>query len=140
MSYEQGTQGTVLCASVTRSYLSWPSRLVAVPVFAFREAAVRRIRLTRNLSPSFRFMWEHTVDIILLEYPPIEPGDHMGYEPPSKNTARIVSRVADIAELVGQLTIFDGLDPDPTLRRENQIRTRGDAHPPKPATLLRRPA
>jgi Fic family protein len=34
-----------------------------------------------------------------------------------------VSRVADIAELVGQVTLFDGLDPNPTLRRENQIRT-----------------
>lgn len=46
----------------------------------------------------------------------------MGYKPPFQNTARIVNLVADVAELVSQVTIFDGLDPNPTLRRENQIR------------------
>ncbi len=47
----------------------------------------------------------------------------MEYQPPYSNTAQIVSLVADIAEMVGQVTIFEGLDPNPTLRRENQIRT-----------------
>ena len=47
----------------------------------------------------------------------------MSYTPPFSNSATVVSLVAEIAELVGQVTIFDGLDPNPTLRRENQIRT-----------------
>ena len=47
----------------------------------------------------------------------------MGYQPPFENSAKVVSLVADIAELVGQVTIFEGLDPNPTLRRENRIRT-----------------
>ena len=47
----------------------------------------------------------------------------MSYTPTFSNSATVVSLVAEIAELVGQVTIFDGLDPNPTLRRENQIRT-----------------
>jgi len=34
-----------------------------------------------------------------------------------------VSLVAEVSELVGQVTVFDGLNPNPMLRRENQIRT-----------------
>lgn len=45
------------------------------------------------------------------------------YAPPFDYTARIVSLVAEVSELVGQVTVFDGLDPNPVLRRENQIRT-----------------
>ncbi len=45
------------------------------------------------------------------------------YVPPFKYNARIVSLVAEVSELVGQVTVFDGLDPNPVLRRENQIRT-----------------
>ena len=47
----------------------------------------------------------------------------MSYTPPFQNTARIVSLVSEASELVGQVTVFDGLNPNPTLRRENQIRT-----------------
>lgn len=45
------------------------------------------------------------------------------YIPPFEYNARIVTLVAEVSELVGQVTVFDGLDPNPVLRRENQIRT-----------------
>lgn len=45
------------------------------------------------------------------------------YTPPFEYTPRIVSLVAEVSELVGKVTVFDGLDPNPVLRRENQIRT-----------------
>lgn len=35
-------------------------------------------------------------------------GGHVEYQPPYSNTAQIVSLVADIAEMVGQVTIFEG--------------------------------
>lgn len=47
----------------------------------------------------------------------------MAYEPPFRNSAKVVSLVAEVSELVGQVTVFDGLDPNPTLRRRNQIQT-----------------
>lgn len=45
------------------------------------------------------------------------------YVPPFDYTAPIVSLVSQISELVGKVTVLDGLDPNPVLRRENQIRT-----------------
>ncbi len=47
----------------------------------------------------------------------------MSYVPPFENSAKVVRLVSEVSELVGQVTVFDGLDPNPTLRRENQIRT-----------------
>ena len=47
----------------------------------------------------------------------------MSYIPPFENSAKIVNLVAEVSELVGQVTIFDGLDPNPMLRRESQIKT-----------------
>ncbi|MBR3314868.1 MAG: Fic family protein [Atopobiaceae bacterium] len=47
----------------------------------------------------------------------------MSYTPPFENSARVVSLVSEVSELVGQVSVFDGLDPNPTLRRENRIRT-----------------
>ena len=47
----------------------------------------------------------------------------VSYTPPFRNTARVVSLVSEVSELVGQLTVFDGLNPNPMLRRENQVRT-----------------
>lgn len=47
----------------------------------------------------------------------------MSYTPPFENSTKVVHLVAEVSELVGQVSIFDGLDPNPTLRRENQIRT-----------------
>lgn len=47
----------------------------------------------------------------------------MSYTPPFENSAKVVSLVSEVSELVGQVTVFDGLNPNPTLRRENQIRT-----------------
>ena len=45
------------------------------------------------------------------------------YVPPFEYSALIVNRVAEVSELVGRITVFDGLDPNPVLRRENRIRT-----------------
>lgn len=41
------------------------------------------------------------------------------YIPPFEYNARNVSLVAEVSELVGRVTVFDGLDPNPVLRREN---------------------
>lgn len=46
-----------------------------------------------------------------------------GYVPPFEYTASLVSLVSEVSELVGKATVFDGLDPNPVLRRKNQIRT-----------------
>lgn len=47
----------------------------------------------------------------------------MSYTPPFTNSAKVVGLIAEVSELVGQVTAFDGLDPNPQLRRDNQIRT-----------------
>lgn len=47
----------------------------------------------------------------------------ISYVPPFEYTASIVSLVAEVSELVGKVTVFDGLDPNPVLRRANRIRT-----------------
>lgn len=46
----------------------------------------------------------------------------MSYVPLFKNSAQVVNLVAEVSELVGQVGVVDDVDPNPTLRRENQIR------------------
>ena len=40
----------------------------------------------------------------------------MGYTPPFRNSARVVSLVSEVSELVGQVKTFDDLNPNPTKR------------------------
>jgi len=47
----------------------------------------------------------------------------MAYASLFEYTSSIVSLVAEASELVGQMPVFEGLDPNLVLRRENQIRT-----------------
>ena len=44
-------------------------------------------------------------------------------KPPFEITNQIIDYVAEIAELVGRLTVFSPLSTSPTLRRANRIRT-----------------
>ena len=44
-------------------------------------------------------------------------------KPPFEITNQIIDRVAEIAELVGRLTVSSPLSSNPTLRRANRIRT-----------------
>ena len=44
-------------------------------------------------------------------------------KPPFEITNQIIDYVAEIAELVGRLTVFSPLSASPTLRRANRIRT-----------------
>ena len=43
-------------------------------------------------------------------------------KPPFEITNQIIDYVAEIAELVGRLTVFSPLSTSPTLRRANRIR------------------
>lgn len=47
----------------------------------------------------------------------------MACVPSFQNSARIISLVSEVSELVGRVSVFDRLFPNPTLRRENRIRT-----------------
>ena len=47
----------------------------------------------------------------------------MHKDPPFEITPEILSYVADISELVGKISVTDHLSANPTLRRENRIRT-----------------
>ena len=44
-------------------------------------------------------------------------------KPPFEITNQIIDYVAEIAELMGRLTVFSPLSTSPTLRRANRIRT-----------------
>lgn len=45
------------------------------------------------------------------------------YQPPFQITDAIINNVAEISELMGRLSVTSGLSANPTLRRENRIRT-----------------
>lgn len=45
------------------------------------------------------------------------------YEPPFTMTEEITNLVIEIAELTGRISLSDGLSKNPTLRRENRIRS-----------------
>ena len=45
------------------------------------------------------------------------------YQPPFQITDTIINNVAEISELMGRLSVTSGLSANPTLRRENRIRT-----------------
>ena len=45
------------------------------------------------------------------------------YQPPFQITDTIINNVAEISELMGRLSVTSGLSTNPTLRRENRIRT-----------------
>lgn len=45
------------------------------------------------------------------------------YQPPFQITDSIINDVAEISELMGRLSVTSGLSANPTLRRENRIRT-----------------
>lgn len=47
----------------------------------------------------------------------------MHKDPPFEITPEILSYVADISELVGKIGVTNHLSANPTLRRENRIRT-----------------
>ena len=46
-------------------------------------------------------------------------------KPPFEITTSILDKIAEIAELVGQVNAMAGLTTNPMLRRTNRIRTRG---------------
>ena len=45
------------------------------------------------------------------------------YTPPFTMTDTVTDLVIEIGELVGQITVYDHLSPNPRLRRENRIKT-----------------
>jgi len=45
------------------------------------------------------------------------------YKPPFEMTDTIANLTADIAELAGEISVYEGLTTNPTLRRENRIKT-----------------
>ena len=45
------------------------------------------------------------------------------YQPPFEMTETIAYLTAEIAELAGEISVYEGLTTNPTLRRENRIKT-----------------
>ena len=45
------------------------------------------------------------------------------YKPPFEMTETIANLTAEIAELAGEISVYEGLTTNPKLRRENRIRT-----------------
>lgn len=47
----------------------------------------------------------------------------MEYKPPFEMNERIATLTAEIAELSGEISVYEGLTANPVLRRENRIKT-----------------